>query len=308
VSLASEAKNVTEALKGETKDMSGKAVLSASLAAMLFIAPAVARAQVQQGQQQAQPQNQAMQLVLHFEGDKTDLSDAAKATLDQRIPMFRANPEMRIVIMPDVCANMTGMNTGDDLKAGGDTMQGRAGDTTGITPPDSTVEAQRLPSDTGGAVIDQDTGEAKIGETGTGDAGNVEKNRELTRKRAEAARDYLVKHGVEGTRIDVAVSKSGKDTNKQPAGNRPAGDTRNPAEQGQGQQGQWPQNQGQSSQGQWQHSQANCPQAGELKAGEQQFRLLIATDARENYNKQNRNQDTKEMQDTTQKQGDQQPY
>jgi hypothetical protein len=320
--------------------MSGKAALSASLAAMLFIAPAVARAQVQQGQQQAQQQNQAMQLVLHFEGNKTDLSDAAKATLDQRIPMLRANPELRVVIMPDVCANtnMIGMNTGDDLKAGGDTMPGRAGDTTAMTPPDSTVEEQRQPGDTGGAIMGDDTGEAKAdGETGAADE-NVEKNRELIRKRAEAARDYLVKHGVEERRIEVTVSKTGKgqDTKKQTDDRNPAGQgqgqgqpgqwPQDQGQQGQGQQGQgqqpqgqeghWPQSQGQQAQGQSQQSQFDCPQQAELKAGEQRFRLLIATDGHgQNFNKQNRNQDTKQNpdtkqnQDTTQKQGgEQQPY
>ncbi len=34
-----------------------------------------------------------------FAADKTDLSDSAKALLDQRVAIFRANPSMRVVIM-----------------------------------------------------------------------------------------------------------------------------------------------------------------------------------------------------------------
>ena len=280
---------------------------------MLCIAPAVTRAQVQQGQQQAQQQDQqAMQLTLRFEGDRTDLNDATRATLDQRIPMFRANPEMRIVIMPEVCATTAGAMKGDDLGTDDDLKTG--GDTTAGFPQDTSAEPQPQPGDTGGGIIHSDTGEAKIGEQPDAmneDDETVGKNRELAQKRAEATRDYLTKHGVESSRIDIAMRKNDKAKT-----NTGRTDDRNPADQGQqgqnpqgqGQQGQWPHGQGQ---GQWQQGQADCVQQAELKTGEQQFRLLIASQFQgENFNKQNRNQDTKQQpQDTTQKQGgEQQPY
>jgi peptidoglycan-associated lipoprotein len=36
--------------------------------------------------------------VIHFENDQSDLSDSAKAILDAKVTVFRANPAMRIVI------------------------------------------------------------------------------------------------------------------------------------------------------------------------------------------------------------------
>jgi peptidoglycan-associated lipoprotein len=39
-----------------------------------------------------------MQEVIHFQNDQSDLSDSAKAILDDKVTVFRANPAMRIVI------------------------------------------------------------------------------------------------------------------------------------------------------------------------------------------------------------------
>jgi len=39
-----------------------------------------------------------MREVIHFEHDRSDLSDSAKAILDDKVTVFRANPAMRIVI------------------------------------------------------------------------------------------------------------------------------------------------------------------------------------------------------------------
>jgi peptidoglycan-associated lipoprotein len=39
-----------------------------------------------------------MQQVIHFENDRSDLSDSARAILDSKVTVFRANPAMRIVI------------------------------------------------------------------------------------------------------------------------------------------------------------------------------------------------------------------
>jgi outer membrane protein OmpA-like peptidoglycan-associated protein len=39
-----------------------------------------------------------MQQMIHFQNDESDLSDSAKAILDDKVTVFRANPAMRIVI------------------------------------------------------------------------------------------------------------------------------------------------------------------------------------------------------------------
>jgi peptidoglycan-associated lipoprotein len=39
-----------------------------------------------------------MQQVIHFQNDQSDISDSAKAILDDKVTVFRANPAMRIVI------------------------------------------------------------------------------------------------------------------------------------------------------------------------------------------------------------------
>jgi len=39
-----------------------------------------------------------MQQMIHFQNDQSDLSDSAKAILDDKVTVFRANPAMRIVI------------------------------------------------------------------------------------------------------------------------------------------------------------------------------------------------------------------
>jgi peptidoglycan-associated lipoprotein len=39
-----------------------------------------------------------MQAMIHFAHDRSDLSDSAKAILRDKVPVFRANPAMRIVI------------------------------------------------------------------------------------------------------------------------------------------------------------------------------------------------------------------
>jgi len=39
-----------------------------------------------------------MQQVIHFQNDQSDLSDSARAILDDKVTVFRANPAMRIVI------------------------------------------------------------------------------------------------------------------------------------------------------------------------------------------------------------------
>jgi peptidoglycan-associated lipoprotein len=41
----------------------------------------------------------AMTALIHFENDQANLSDSAKAILDQKVVIFRANPDMRIEIL-----------------------------------------------------------------------------------------------------------------------------------------------------------------------------------------------------------------
>jgi hypothetical protein len=289
--------------------MSGKAVITASIMALLVSAPAVAQ---ERGTMESQQQGM-MQATLHFEDNKTDLSDSAKTVLDQKIPVFRANPAMRIVIMPEVCAHNT-----SDMKMGGDTLQGQAqGDTTGGLPEDTTAEQERLPYDTGGAISREDTGEAKLGEQKTGVA---EADRTLDAKRAEETKKYLVGRGVDSNRIEVAFKKMkdhknttkefGRDTvrqdegekqGQQPEGQQPPDGQQPDGQQPEGQQpeGQQPVGQEQAGheQGQWQMS--DCPettkaagpgQAGQ-QTGQQQFQLLIASQpAKRNTDKQQQQQ------------------
>ncbi|HEX9705740.1 MAG TPA: OmpA family protein [Gemmatimonadales bacterium] len=40
-----------------------------------------------------------MQALIHFANDQADLSDSAKAILDEKVAIFRANPALRIVIV-----------------------------------------------------------------------------------------------------------------------------------------------------------------------------------------------------------------
>ena len=40
-----------------------------------------------------------MQALIHFANDQADLSDSAKAILDEKVAIFRANPGLRIVIV-----------------------------------------------------------------------------------------------------------------------------------------------------------------------------------------------------------------
>lgn len=40
-----------------------------------------------------------MKALIHFDHDKSELTDSAKAILDDKVPVFRANPAMRIVIV-----------------------------------------------------------------------------------------------------------------------------------------------------------------------------------------------------------------
>jgi len=40
-----------------------------------------------------------MNALIYFENDRSTLSDSAKAILEQKVPIFRANPDMRIEIL-----------------------------------------------------------------------------------------------------------------------------------------------------------------------------------------------------------------
>ena len=40
-----------------------------------------------------------MNALIYFQNDQSNLSDSAKAILDEKVAIFRANPEMRIVIL-----------------------------------------------------------------------------------------------------------------------------------------------------------------------------------------------------------------
>ncbi len=40
-----------------------------------------------------------MNALIYFENDQANLSDSAKAILEEKVPIFRANPEMRIEIL-----------------------------------------------------------------------------------------------------------------------------------------------------------------------------------------------------------------
>ena len=40
-----------------------------------------------------------MQALIHFANDQADLTDSARAILDAKLPIFRANPDLRIVVV-----------------------------------------------------------------------------------------------------------------------------------------------------------------------------------------------------------------
>jgi len=86
-----------------------------------------------------------MQAMIHFEHDRSDLSDSAKTILNDKVAVFRANPAMRIVIV-------------------GFASQ----------------------------------------------PGTVEYNLALGTRRAEAAKAYLVAHGVDAIRIEIATRGEGQ--------------------------------------------------------------------------------------------------
>ena len=63
-------------------------------------APAKERSDAQQAQSAASAAVvRTMQALIHFAHDQTDLSDSARTILDEKVAIFRANPELRIAIV-----------------------------------------------------------------------------------------------------------------------------------------------------------------------------------------------------------------
>jgi peptidoglycan-associated lipoprotein len=82
-----------------------RVIFAVPFAALLFAAckaspkPAVASAAPPVAAPSSASALTTMNAMIHFENDQADLSDSAKAILEEKVAIFRANPEMRIEIL-----------------------------------------------------------------------------------------------------------------------------------------------------------------------------------------------------------------